>query len=135
MRECSPPQTCHVSHFTCLMSHVTCHNFVLLFFWTKWWSLSVEGLLSTGPTPSSFVSSEYWKQNITSKTIKAKSRIPVFDFTRSLQSLMLLFSIVLYPSWPKHKKSLLNHGFPFGCDSAVKFWRLVKDYHELRFII
>ena len=24
------------------------------FFFTKWWSLSVKGLLSTGPTPSSF---------------------------------------------------------------------------------
>ena len=23
--------------------------------WTKWWSLLVEGLLSTGPTPSSFI--------------------------------------------------------------------------------
>ena len=41
--------TCHVSHVTCHVSHVMCH-----FFWTKWWSLSVEGLLSTGPTPSSF---------------------------------------------------------------------------------
>ena len=62
------------------MSHVTCHFFVCLFFcffldkgvkfigggsvingaypvfffWKKWCSLSVEGLLSTGPTPSSF---------------------------------------------------------------------------------
>ena len=53
------PQTCHVSHVTCHMSHVTCHVshvtfFLLLFFCTIWWSLSVEGLLSTGPTPSSF---------------------------------------------------------------------------------
>ena len=56
MRECSPPKTCHVSHVTCLMprvpchvSHVTCHNFfLLLFFRTKWWSLSVEGMSSTG---------------------------------------------------------------------------------------
>ena len=50
---------CHVSRVTCHMSRVTCHNFFyyLFFFWTKWWSLSVEGLLSTGPTPSSFVKS------------------------------------------------------------------------------
>ena len=52
--------TCNVSHVTCHVSHVTCHMshvtfFLLLFFWTKWWSLLVEGLLSTGPTPSSFV--------------------------------------------------------------------------------
>ena len=44
--------TCHVSRVTCHMSRVTCHIF-FCFFWTKWWSLSVEGLLSTGPTPSS----------------------------------------------------------------------------------
>ena len=25
MRECSPPQTCHVSRVTCHMSRVTCH--------------------------------------------------------------------------------------------------------------
>ena len=57
MRECSPPQRCHVSHVTCHVSHVTCHGsrFFLLLFWTKWWSLSVEGLLSTGPTPSSLL--------------------------------------------------------------------------------
>ena len=30
-----------------------CHFFSSSFFWTKWWSLSMEGLLSTGPTPSS----------------------------------------------------------------------------------
>ena len=50
--------TCHVSHVMCHMSHFTCHvshvNFFLFFFLTKWWILSVEGLLSMGPTPSSF---------------------------------------------------------------------------------
>ena len=46
--------TCHVSHVTCYMSRVTCHvSHVTFFFFIKWWSLSVEGLLSTGPTPSS----------------------------------------------------------------------------------
>ena len=25
LRECSPPQTCHVSHVTCHVSRVTCH--------------------------------------------------------------------------------------------------------------
>ena len=39
MRECSPPQTCHVSHVTCHvsrvkchMSHVTCHVSHVTFF-------------------------------------------------------------------------------------------------------
>ena len=40
----------HVSHITCHMSGVSvrCH----LSFLTKWWSLSGEGPLSTGPTQS-----------------------------------------------------------------------------------
>ena len=57
--------TCHVSHVTCHMSRVTCHLshdmcqmshfylFYIYFFFTKWRSLSLEGLLSTGPTLSS----------------------------------------------------------------------------------
>ena len=50
--------TCHVSHVTCHVSHVMCHmSQFFSFFFTKWWSLSVEGLLSTGPTPSSLCSS------------------------------------------------------------------------------
>ena len=40
--------SCVTSRVMCHMSRVTCHNF--FFYWTKWWSLSVEGLLSTGPT-------------------------------------------------------------------------------------
>ena len=36
--------TCHVSHVACHVSHF----FFFFFFWTKWWSLSVEGLSSTG---------------------------------------------------------------------------------------
>ena len=36
-----------MSCVTCRMSGVMCH-----FFWTKWWSYLVEGLLSMGPTLS-----------------------------------------------------------------------------------
>ena len=34
MRECSPPQTCHVSHVTCHVSRVTCHlsHVIFLFY-------------------------------------------------------------------------------------------------------
>ena len=48
--------TCHMSHVACHMSHVTSHMSYVKEFkkWTKWWSLLVEGLLSTGPTSSSF---------------------------------------------------------------------------------
>ena len=47
---------CHVVHVTCHMSCVICHIylFIYLFMENKLWSLSVEGLLSTGTTPSSF---------------------------------------------------------------------------------
>ena len=62
LRECSPPTMCHMSRVICHVSGVTCQvsrvtcNFIIiiLFFLTQWWSLSGEGLLSTGPTPSSF---------------------------------------------------------------------------------
>ena len=59
LRECAPPATCHVSCVTCHMSHVPCHVSQVMchmshfsFSFAKWWSLSVEGLLLTGPTPS-----------------------------------------------------------------------------------
>ena len=49
---------CHISCFTRHMSHVMCHvlyvNFyIYIYFFTKCWSLSVEGLLSMRPTLSS----------------------------------------------------------------------------------
>ena len=39
-----------MSNVTCHVSSVKCHIF---FNGTKWWTKSGEGLLSTGPTPSS----------------------------------------------------------------------------------
>ena len=60
LRECSSNTMCHVSPVTCHMSRVTCHIlFFLLLFYKKNMEevvdLVVEGLLSTGPTPSSLV--------------------------------------------------------------------------------
>ena len=46
---------CHVSCVTCHVSNVTCIIIIFFIFFTNWWSLSVEGLLSTGPTPSSLL--------------------------------------------------------------------------------
>ena len=56
LREGSPPPTCLLSYVTCHVSHLMCHisGVLFSFFFTKWWSYSVEGLLSTKPTPSSF---------------------------------------------------------------------------------
>ena len=61
-----PPQhvTCHMSWVTCHVSHVKCCVFFFVSF-TKWWSLSVEGLLSTGCTPSSlFTKSVIWAKSV-----------------------------------------------------------------------
>ena len=47
----------HMSYGKCHAPHVTCHVSQLIILkknQTKLWSLSVEGLLPTGPTPSSF---------------------------------------------------------------------------------
>ena len=49
LRQCLPPTTCHVSCVKCHVSRVKCHIL------RKRWSQSVEGLLSTRPTPFSFV--------------------------------------------------------------------------------
>ena len=48
--------TYHVSHVTSQVTHFKCHFFfffLLLFSLTRWWSQSVEGLLSMGLTPAS----------------------------------------------------------------------------------
>ena len=45
---------CHMSRVTCHVLHVTHKVSNYLIFFTKSWSLLVEGLLSTGPTPSSY---------------------------------------------------------------------------------
>ena len=48
--------TCHVSHVMCHVSHIVCHmSFIYIYFFLdKVMELVVEGLVSTGPTPSSF---------------------------------------------------------------------------------
>ena len=67
LRECSSHTMCHVSHVMCHLSPVTCilsyvkkYIYLKKIFkknnWLTWWSQSLEGLLSTGPTPSSFQS-------------------------------------------------------------------------------
>ena len=57
------PVTCHLSHVTCHLSHVKIFSSERFFIikkkilkktWTKRWSWLVEGLLSIGPTLSSF---------------------------------------------------------------------------------
>ena len=74
---------CHVSHVTCPVSRV--NFFFFFFFWTKWWSLSVEGLLSKGSTLSSLLScSFFWRgvgnigfQNGKDWRLLIKDRIPI----------------------------------------------------------
>ena len=47
--------TCQVSCVTCHVSLVMCHKSHFFLFFTKWWSLSMEGLLSMWPTRSSLI--------------------------------------------------------------------------------
>ena len=64
LRERSPPTTCHLSCVMCQVSRAKCnmsgvmskvsHNMSHFFVFTKCWSWLVEGLLSMGPTLSSF---------------------------------------------------------------------------------
>ena len=49
-----PCVTCHVSYGMCHVSHVMWHLSHVICFFTNRLSKLVEGLLSTGPTPSSF---------------------------------------------------------------------------------
>ena len=49
-----------VSHEAVYRTAPATPGLLIIFFlslkkWTKWWSWSVEGLLSTGPTPSSYI--------------------------------------------------------------------------------
>ena len=50
------PVMCHMSRVTCHLSRVTCgifyiYLYIYIYFLNQFWSLLVEGLLSTGPTP------------------------------------------------------------------------------------
>ena len=54
MRQCLPLPDCNMSHVTCHISHVTSQIFFCGGGVTQWCSQLLEGLLSTGPIPSSF---------------------------------------------------------------------------------
>ena len=60
--------TCNMSHVMFHMSHVMYPMPWVKFIFSMWWSILVEGLLSTRPTPSSFPGSIIfflvWKQLI-----------------------------------------------------------------------
>ena len=90
---------CHVLHVTCHVSPVIV-IFYFLFIkkkiiittflmkkFTKWWSQSVEGLLSKGPTPSSFIHKWihcwrcYWKPFLTVEDNREFGRKEIKDNT------------------------------------------------------
>ena len=69
-----PQVMCHMSCVTCSvkchLSHVMCHmSCVPLWKWT-WWSQSVEGLLSMGPTLSSLYALTYKNNNFKKSRIR-----------------------------------------------------------------
>ena len=71
--------TCHVSCVLCHMSHVTCIFFSL----TKWWSLLVEGLLSTGPTPSSLTRNRLSTTKKTTEQSQKKTFLKCINIKRT----------------------------------------------------
>ena len=52
------------------MSGVMCNIFIFIYFFTKWLGYLVEGLLSTGPTPSSLYSDLTYADNAKTVFIK-----------------------------------------------------------------
>ena len=88
---------CHVSgvrfhlwSVKCHLSHVKIFFFTLKKYWfffghkqnlTKWWSWSVEGLLSTGPNPSSFFSISNNQGNLKPKMLNINHRTLKIHFT------------------------------------------------------
>ena len=54
----------HASHVTCHMSHIICFFVFLFCFLTKLWNLLVNGLLSTGPTQSSFTKDRWLTKSV-----------------------------------------------------------------------
>ena len=88
---------CHMSRVTCHLSHITCHmsdvNKKNIFFytkknikkkifqknWARWLSWSVEGLLSTGPTPSSYHYILYTLTNAQWITVDNNKKCRIYD--------------------------------------------------------
>ena len=58
---------------SCILNHI----FFFINFIKKWWSLSVEVLLSTRPTPSSFY---MFKTTQSSKSVKANNQLSIFGY-------------------------------------------------------
>ena len=107
--------TCHMSRVTCHMSRVKCFFFV---FFTKWWSLSVEGLLSTGPTLSSLCSFTAWKVSVLHchchclfVLLMSHSRVNNFgNFVKStIYSTFKLYNLKKKYPPPPQKRSILVH--------------------------
>ena len=78
--------TCHVSRFTCHVSNVTCHIFFI-----KGWSLLVDGLLSTGPNPSSLFLWTLWSMD----AVPSFPFIEIYGFFSSF-FLLSFFGIFLF---------------------------------------
>ena len=72
LRKCSAPTMCHVSYVMC---HVTLNIFNIYLFLTMWWSYLLEGLLSTGPTPSILHSNSGLKISFTYHFIYSESAV------------------------------------------------------------
>ena len=112
-----------VSRVTCHVSHIYIYIYWFIYFWTKRWSLLVEGLLSTGPTPSSFYLSMVLLKFSTNKKIKNNIILQgVITFLMLEFSLFLNFPLLVNPklqqnfeiAWLYQKPTICREGCPMG---------------------
>ena len=98
--ECSPPIMCHVtcqvSHVSCDVSCVKCQNFSSF---SKWWSYSGEGLLSTRPTPSCYYPSVFNGK--------------ILHYRTCNKYIYIIGSILLSTLFKRFSVSLMNNSTPF----------------------
>ena len=131
-----PPVTCHfshvrfhVSHVRCHMPRVTCHMsgvachlkkiyIVCVIFFIKCWSYLVEGLLTTGPTPSSLHSN--WDNTIKLfSCVVLKSGIGYFAIYTNPASLGAM----------GHKPRIFCHRDELGHYTLVE-WMVVNTFDQ-----
>ena len=90
--------TCHVSCVPCHLSYVMCPMscfFVVAFFGPTWCSLMVEGLLSTGPYPSSLtpVSLQDWRDWMDCKASFNTLRCPKISPNLNVYAIYLFIEV------------------------------------------
>ena len=67
------------TNLTIFRFEVYIYIFIYLYIWTRWWSYFLEGLLSTGPTPSSLWTSYSCFSHLSLKTLILRTDLIYFS--------------------------------------------------------